>query len=70
MAKYYSVNYEICTHCAESGHSTRACTSKEMNARRINLRKARKKGDHAASNVNCPVYKKALEADIARTRYE
>ena len=48
----------------------RACTSKDRYASCVNCRKAVKKGYHAASNVNCPMYKKALETVISRTQYE
>ena len=69
VAKYCRVNYEICAHCAESGHSTKECTSKNKDASCVNCRKAGKKGNHAASSVNCPMYKKALEAIVSRTQY-
>jgi hypothetical protein len=70
IAKYCRIGYEICAHCAERGHSTKECTSRDKNANCVNCRKAGKKGDHAASNADCPIYKKALEALIARTDYE
>lgn len=70
IAKYCRIDYEICAHCAESGHSTKECTSRDKNANCVNCRKAGKKGDHAASNADCPMHKKALEALIARTEYE
>jgi hypothetical protein len=70
IAKHCRLNYEICAHCAESGHSTKQCTSKDKNASCVNCRKAGKKGDHAASNSDCPMYKKALEIIISRTSYE
>jgi hypothetical protein len=70
VAKYCRVNYEICAHCAESGHGTGQCTSKDKHASCVNCRKAGKKGDHAASSVDCPMYKKALEIAVARTSYE
>ena len=70
VAKYCRVNYEICAHCAESGHSTKECKDKDGHATCVNCRKAGKKGDHAASSAKCPMYTKALEAIIARTNYE
>jgi hypothetical protein len=70
VAKYCRVNYDICAHCAESGHSTKQCCGKDKNASCVNCRKAGKKGDHAASSVECPMYKKALELTVARTSYE
>ena len=51
-------------------YATRACTSKERNASCVYCRMAGKKGDHAASNVNCSTYKKVLEATVARTQYK
>lgn len=56
VAKSCRINYEVCAHCAESGHSTRACKSKDKNASCVNCSKAGKKGDQAVSNVNCPMY--------------
>jgi hypothetical protein len=70
VAKYYRVNYEICAHCAKSGQSTRQCCSKNKNASCVNCKKAGKKGDHAASTLDCPMYKKALELAVAITSYE
>jgi hypothetical protein len=70
VAKYCRVNYDIGAHCAESGHSTRQCCSKDKNASCVNCRKAWKKGDHAVSSVDCPMYKKALKLAVARTSYE
>lgn len=70
VAKHCRLGYEICAHCAESGHSTKECTNKNKNAGCVNCKKAGKKGDHAASNADCPMYKKALEIIISRTTYE
>lgn len=70
VAKHCRLGYEICAHCAESGHSTKECTSKNKDASCVNCKKAGKKGDHAASNADCPMYKRALEISISRTRYE
>ncbi|XP_043597802.1 uncharacterized protein LOC122574354 [Bombus pyrosoma] len=70
VAKYCRINYEICAHCAESGHNTKKCKNKEKNASCVNCRKAGKKGDHAASNANCFMYKKALEIAVSRMKYE
>jgi hypothetical protein len=70
VAKYCHVSYEICAHCAESGHSTRECPNKENNPSCVNCKKAGEKGDHAASKVNYPMYKKALKVRVTRTSYE
>jgi hypothetical protein len=70
VAKYCHVSYDICAHCAESVHSTRECPNKENNPSCVNCKKAGEKGDHAASKVNCPMYKKALKVRVTRTSYE
>jgi hypothetical protein len=51
VAKYCRVNYDICAHCAESGHSTKGCPNKDNHPNCVNCKKAGKKGDHAASNT-------------------
>lgn len=70
VAKYCRVPHDISTHCAESGHATKECPNKAKHPSCVNCKKAGKKGDHAASNANCPMHKKALELLTARTSYE
>ena len=70
VAKYCRVNYEICAHCAESGHSAKECTNKNGHASCVNYRKVGKKGDQAASSAKCPMYTKALEALVSRTQHD
>jgi hypothetical protein len=62
VAKYCRVNYEICAHCAKSGHSTKGCPNKDSNPSYVNCKNVN--CDHAASSANCPMYKKALEARV------
>jgi hypothetical protein len=70
VAKHCRMGFEICAHCAESGHNIKECPNREKPSVCVNCKKAGKNGDHAASSVNCQAYKKALETIVAKTRYE
>lgn len=44
VAKYCRVNYDICAHCAESGHGTKECPNKDNHPSCVNCKKNREKG--------------------------
>jgi hypothetical protein len=70
VAKHCRMGFEICAYCAESGHNIKECPNSEKPPFCVNCKKASKNGDHAASNVKCQAYKKALKTIVAKTRYE
>ncbi|XP_017765527.1 PREDICTED: uncharacterized protein LOC108554690 [Eufriesea mexicana] len=69
VAKHSRQKHDTCGHCAETGHDTKACPTKKNNAVCVNCKRSGKKSDHAASSVNCPSYKAALERTVERTVY-
>ncbi|XP_017758217.1 PREDICTED: uncharacterized protein LOC108549377 [Eufriesea mexicana] len=70
VAKHCRQKHDTCGHCAETGHDTKACPTKKNNAVCVNCKRSGKKSDHAASSVNCPSYKAALERRVERTVYD